>query len=166
VLLGHEADILSDGALDADEEVLDAVDYVIGAIHQGMSGDADRMTDRVIRAFEGGRVDMMSHPTGRILLGRDAYGIHVTELVEAAVEHNVALEINASPDRLDLSDVHARLAAERGAKLTINTDAHRLQHFDFMRFGVLTARRGWVEAPSVVNTWPREKLCSWLSERR
>ncbi|MBD3293743.1 MAG: PHP domain-containing protein, partial [Armatimonadia bacterium] len=166
VLLGQEADILSDGALDADEDVLDLVDYVIGAIHQGMSADADRMTERVITAFAGGRVDMLSHPTGRILLWRDAHGIHVSEVVEAAVEHDVALEINAAPDRLDLSDVHARLAAERGAKLCINTDAHRLEHLDFMRFGVLTARRGWVEAPSVINTWPLEDLLAWLKGRR
>ncbi|MGI5818061.1 MAG: DNA polymerase/3'-5' exonuclease PolX [Armatimonadota bacterium] len=166
VLLGHEADILSDGALDADEEVLGLVDYVIGAIHQGMSADADRMTDRVIRALTTGLVDMFAHPTGRILLGRDAYGLHVSEVVEAAVAHDVALEINAAPDRLDLSDVHARLATERGAKLTINTDAHRLEHFDFMRYGVLTARRGWVEARSVINTWPLPDLLAWLASRR
>lgn len=166
VLLGHEADILSDGALDADDQVLDLVDYVIGAIHQGMSSDADRMTDRVVRAFESGLVDILSHPTGRILLGRDAYGIHVSEVIEGAVEHDVALEINAAPDRLDLSDVHARLTAERGAKLCINTDAHSLEHLAFMRFGVLTARRGWVEGPSVINTWTLADLLGWLEGRR
>lgn len=166
VLLGHEADILSDGALDAEDEVLALVDYVIGAIHQGMSADAGRMTDRVIRAFECGRVDMLAHPTGRILLGRDAYGIHVGEVIDAAVEHDVALEINAAPDRLDLSDVHARLAADRGAKLAINTDAHSLAHLDFMRYGVLTARRGWVEARTVINTWPLDDLLAWLQSRR
>ncbi|MFW5866354.1 MAG: DNA polymerase/3'-5' exonuclease PolX [Armatimonadota bacterium] len=166
VLLGQEADILSDGALDADDDVLEMVDYVIGAIHQGMSADADRMTERVIRGLEGGRVDMLSHPTGRILLGRDPYGIHVGELIDAAVEHDVALEINASPKRLDLSDVHARLAADRGAKLMINTDAHRLEHLSFMRYGVLTARRGWVEAPSVINTWALDDLLAWLDVRR
>lgn len=166
VLLGYEVDILPDGALDAGEDVFAPVDYTIGAIHQGMSPDADRMTARVIAALETGRLDMLAHPTGRILLGRDAYGIHVGELVAAAAEHDVALEINASPDRLDLSDVHSRLAVERGAKLCINTDAHALQHLEFMRFGVITARRGWVGPESVINTWPLPRLLDWLAARR
>ncbi len=166
ILLGYEADILTDGTIDADEEIVDIADYIIGAIHQGMSADPDRTTDRVVRAFESGRVDMFAHPTGRILLGRDAYGIHVGEVVDAAVECDVALEINAAPDRLDLSDVHARLAVDRGAKLCINTDAHAVEHLDFMRFGVLTARRGWVSAASVINTWSLAELREWLASRR
>ncbi len=166
VLLGQEANILGDGSLDADDEVLSLVDYMIGAIHSGMSGDADTITGRVVTAIRSGKIDMLSHPTGRILLNRDPYGLHIAEVIEAAVEHDVALEINASPDRLDLSDVHARLAVERGAKLTINTDAHRLRDFAFMRYGILTARRGWVGAEAVVNTWPLERLRGWLRSRR
>ena len=166
VLLGQEANILGDGTLDADEEVLSLVDFMIGAIHSGMSGDADTITGRVVTAIRSGKIDMLSHPTGRILLNRDPYGLHIAEVIEAAVEHDVALEINASPDRLDLSDVHARLAVERGAKLTINTDAHRLRDFAFMRYGILTARRGWVSPDAVVNTWPLARLREWLQSRR
>ena len=166
VLLGHEVDILADGALDADAEILALVDYAIGAVHQGMSPDADRMTARVTAALASGHVDIFAHPTGRILLGRDAYGLHVGEVVVAAAEHDVALEINASPDRLDLSDVHARLAADRGAKLCINTDAHALEHLEFMRLGVITARRGWVPPEAVLNTWPLPRLLEWLAARK
>ncbi|MFW5868815.1 MAG: DNA polymerase/3'-5' exonuclease PolX [Armatimonadota bacterium] len=166
VLLGQEANILTDGGLDADEETLALVDYMIGAIHSGMSGDADQITQRMVRAIESGQVDMLSHPTGRILLHRNPSAMHIGEVIDAAVEHDVALEINAAPDRLDLSDAHARLAVERGAKLTINTDAHAVANFGFMRFGVLTARRGWVEAKSVINTWTLADLLDWLGGRR
>ncbi len=166
VLLGQEANILTDGGLDADEEILALVDYMIGAIHSGMSAHVDQITRRMVRAIESGQVDMLSHPTGRILLHRDPYAVHISEVIDAAVEHDVALEINSAPDRLDLSDAHARLAIERGAKLTINTDAHAVANFGFMRFGVLTARRGWVEAKSVINTWPLADLLDWLGGRR
>jgi len=165
-LLGTEADILPDGGVDATDEVLALVDFVIGAIHQGMSPDADRMTGRVIAALETGVIDIVAHPTGRLLLERAAHGMHVSELVDAAAELDVALEINAAPDRLDLSDAHARLAQERGVKLAINTDAHAPQHLDFMRYGVLTARRGWISAETVINTWPLERLEEWLAGRR
>jgi len=166
VLLGTEADILADGAVDITDEAFEAVDLVLGAIHQGMSSDADRMTARVTGALHTGLIDILAHPTGRLLLGRPAYGIHIAEVIEAAVEMDVALEINAAPDRLDLSDVHARLAHERGALLSINTDAHALDHLEFMRFGVITARRGWVTAESVINTWPLAGLREWLAARR
>lgn len=166
VLLGTEADILSDGALDLSDEGFAAVDFVVGAVHQGFLADADRMTARVVAALETGRMDILAHPTGRLLLGRDPYALHIGAVIEAARAHDVALEINAAPDRLDLSDVHARLAVDRGALLAINTDAHALDHLQFLRFGVLTARRGWVRAESVINTWPLTRLRTWLRERR
>ncbi len=166
VLLGTEADILADGAVDITDGAFEAVDFVLGAIHQGMSSDADRMTARVTGALRTGLIDILAHPTGRLLLGRPAYGIHIAEVIEAAVEMDVALEINAAPDRLDLSDVHARLAQERGALLSINTDAHALDHLEFLRFGVITARRGWGTAESVINTWPLAGLREWRAARR
>lgn len=166
VLLGVEADILSDGTLDLSDEGFEAVDFVVGAIHQGFSADAERMTARVVTALESGRIDILAHPTGRLLLGRDPYALHVSEVIDAAVAHDVALEINAAPDRLDLSDVHARLAIERGALLSINTDAHALEHLEFLRYGVLTARRGWVTAEAVINTWSLTRLRRWLRDRR
>lgn len=111
-------------------------------------------------------MDAFAHPTGRLLLGREAYGIHLEPVIEAAVRHRIALEINASPQRLDLNDAHARLAQERGALITINTDAHRVSHLDFMQYGVMTARRGWIRPGTVVNTWELPRLQQWLRERR
>ncbi|MGC9317900.1 MAG: DNA polymerase/3'-5' exonuclease PolX [Armatimonadota bacterium] len=166
LLLGYEADITPDGDLDLDDEILALLDYVAGAIHQGMSADADRMTARVVKALRTGLMDVLAHPTGRLLLERDPYGLRVGEVIEAAVEMDVALEISATPNRLDLSDVHSRVAQERGALLSINTDAHALEHLDFMRFGVITARRGWIEADTVINTWPLARLQEWLQGRR
>jgi DNA polymerase (family 10) len=166
VLAGIEADILGDGRLDVPGGLWDELDYVIGSIHQGFTSDADRMTARILTAIESGQMDIFAHPTGRLLLEREPYGIHIEPVIEAAVRHDVALEINASPHRLDLNDAHARLAQSRGAKLSINTDAHRADHLAFMPFGVMTARRGWVEAKTVINTWDRRRLRTWLGKRR
>lgn len=166
VLAGIEADILSDGRLDVPEGLWGELDYVIGAIHQGFTADADRMTARIVTALESGQMDILAHPTGRLLLEREPYGIHVEPVIEAAVRHDVALEINGSPHRLDLNDVHARLAQSRGAKLTINTDAHRAEHLSHMAYGVMTARRGWVVAETVINTWELGRLREWLARRR
>jgi DNA polymerase (family 10) len=166
ILAGIEADILGDGRLDIPGELFDALDYVIGSIHQGFTRDADRITGRILEALASGRMDILAHPTGRLLLEREPYGIHMERVIEAAVAHDVALEINASPHRLDLSDIHARLAQEWGAKLTINTDAHRAEQLALMPYGVMTARRGWVRAETVINTWSRDELRGWLARRR
>lgn len=166
VLLGTEADILADGSVDITQEGLKLVDFVVGAVHQGFSADADKMTARIIKALETGLVDIVAHPTGRLLLERPAYGLHVAELVDRAAELDVALEINAFPNRLDLSDVNARLAQEHGALLSINTDAHHADHLVCMRYGVATARRGWASAEKVINTWTLKKLAEWLQGRR
>lgn len=166
VLLGTEADILADGSLDLPEEVAELFEFVIGAIHQGFSSDADKMTRRIIRAIESGRMDILAHPTGRLLLEREAYGIHLEQVIAAAAEAQMAIEINASPHRLDLDEVHCRLAQEQGVLLCINTDAHSVDRLDEMRYGVTVARRGWIEAPTVINTWPLRKLRQWLTGRR
>lgn len=166
VLAGIEADILGDGRLDIPGDLFPALDYVLGSIHQGFTSDADRITGRILDAMASGRMDVLAHPTGRLLLERPAYGIHLDRVMEAALEHNVALEINASPHRLDLSDTHARRAQSLGLKLTINTDAHHADQLSLMPYGVTTARRGWVRAETVINTWPLERLRAWLASRR
>ncbi len=166
VLAGIEADIMGDGRLDIPPGLFAELDYVIGSIHQGFSSDADRITGRIVTAFESGQMDIFAHPTGRLLLEREAYGIHLEAVVEAAGRCDVALEINAHPQRLDLTDAHARLALERGVRLSINTDAHDVSHLDFMRYGVLTARRGWVVPAAVINCWPLAELKRWLAARR
>ncbi len=166
VLLGTEADILADGSLDLPEEAAELFEFVIGAIHQGFSSDADKMTRRIIRAIESGRMDILAHPTGRLLLEREAYGIHLEQVIAAAAEAQMAIEINASPHRLDLDEVHCCLAQEQGVLLCINTDAHSVDRLDEMRYGVTVARRGWIEASTVINTWPLRKLRQWLTGRR
>jgi len=166
ILAGLEADILGEGQVDVPEEAFAVLDFVIGAVHQGFSPDADRMTARVIAALQSGRIDILAHPTGRLLLQREPYGLHLAEVIQAAGERSVAVEINANPHRLDLDDIHARFAQDNGTLLSINTDAHDLAHLDFMQYGVYTARRGWIERKSVINTWTFRQLQKWLEERR
>ncbi len=166
LLLGTEADIMPDGSLDLAEGTWELLDYVIGSVHQGFTSDADRMTGRVIAAMESGRMDILGHPTGRLLLEREPYGLHLEEVLTAATNLGIAVEISAAPERLDLDDVHSRLVQERGGLLCLNTDAHHTDWLQHMRYGVLVARRGWIEAPTVINTWPLGKLCKWLEKRR
>lgn len=166
ILSGTEANIHMDGSVDVPEELWPELDIIIGAIHSGFSKDADKMTERLVKAMKSGRIDILAHPTGRLLLSRQGYEIHIKQLIEAAVEYRVALEINANPLRLDLSDIHTRLAVEKGALLSINTDAHSRDELALMRYGVMTARRGWAEPEHVINTWPLAKLRAWLQERR
>jgi DNA polymerase (family 10) len=166
VLHGIEADIMPDGSLDLPDEVFPLFDYVIGSLHQGFSPDAKRMTARAVAAISSGRMDFMAHPTGRVLLQREAYGLDLDAVLEAALAAGVAMEINAFPNRLDLSDVNARHARDLGVLLTINTDSHDMDHLQFMQYGVYTARRGWIEARNVINTWNVEKLRKWFGKRR
>jgi len=166
VLASCEVDILSDGSLDYTAEQLAGLDIVLASLHQGFTDDRARMTNRALKAITSGRIDVLCHPTGRLLLAREGYPIDIEAIIEAAAEHDVALEVNAFPERLDLCDTHVRLAIERGVKISINTDAHRAEHLGFMRYGVATARRGWATRDDVINTWPRETLMDWVRSRR
>ncbi len=166
VLHGIEADILTDGSLDVPDEVYDLFDYVIGSLHQGFTSDVQRMTTRAVTAINGGRMDFMAHPTGRVLLQREAYGLDLDAVLEVALANDVAMEINAFPNRLDLSDVNCRHARDLGCLLTINTDSHDVAHLTNMQYGVFTARRGWIEARNVINTWDVEELRKWFGKRR
>jgi DNA polymerase (family 10) len=157
---------MTDGSLDLAEGTWELLDYVLASVHQGFSADADKITHRVLTALESGKVDVFCHPSGRILAEREGYGIHLEEVIKAATKLGVALEINAAPQRLDLDDAHARLVQEQGGLLCINTDAHYASWVQYMRYGIIVARRGWVEAESVINTWPLGKLRKWLEKRR
>ncbi len=165
VFHGTEVDILADGSLDYDDDVLAAVDFVIVAIHQGFSRDEQRIMKRLRAALENPHVDCVAHPTGRLINTREAYAVNLAELIDLAAEHDVALEINAFPERLDLDDVHCRLARDRGVDIMINTDAHDPAHLDYMQFGVTTARRGWLEAKDVVNTRSAGEFEQWLHRK-
>jgi DNA polymerase (family X) len=158
ILKGVEVDIMGDGSLDLKDDILKECEVVLASVHSRFNMEEGEMTRRIIKAIKNPHVHILAHPTGRLILEREAYKVNLKEVIQAAIDHGVILEINAYPDRLDLRDVDARLAKEMGAKLAINTDAHSAQQMELMRFGVFTARRGWVEAKDVVNTRPLEEL--------
>jgi len=163
VLMGTECDILPDGRLDYPDDVLAGLDVVVASVHTRFKMPRDEMTARLIRAMEHPHVDIIGHPTGRLLGQRDAYEVDMERLVEAAARTGTALEINASPDRLDLSDAHARLARERGVRLVISTDAHSRYELRFMAYGIGVARRAWVEPRHVLNTLSLQDLQASLA---
>ncbi len=158
IFAGIEVDILGDGSLDLSDSVLEEMDLVIASVHSHFNQEPAEMTDRLLRAISNRNVSIVGHPTGRILLRRDSYGFDLEKVLAAAAQNKVAMEHNAYPDRLDLSDRNLRLARERGVKIVINTDSHHTSHMEKMRFGVLQARRAWLTAADVVNTLPVEEF--------
>jgi DNA polymerase (family 10) len=165
ILQGSEVEIKGDGSLDYPDEVLAELDIVFASLHVGLRQPRERVTERLLNAIRNPHVDVIGHPTGRLIPDREGADLDLEAVFAAAAESGVALEISASPWRLDLSDVHARRAIELGILLSINTDAHSPQEFDLVSYGVATARRGWVEPQHVINTWGRERLLSWLRSR-
>jgi DNA polymerase (family 10) len=159
---GAEVDILHDGRLDYPDEILKKFDIVVASVHSRMTQPGEEMTARLLKAFENPYVRILGHPTGRYIMRRDPFNFDLEKVLNAAQKAGVLMEVNASPERLDLCDRHVKLARDRGMKIVISTDAHRPEHFQFMRYGVLTARRGWMEKKNVVNTYPPEKLLALL----
>lgn len=166
LLAGVEVDILPDGALALSDEALDTLDCVVAGVHSRFSIDAPHMTARIIRALRGGRVHVLAHPSGRLIGSRDAYAFDLEEVLEVAREEDVALEVNAQAERLDLTDNACRLAKRAGVPLVINSDAHHARQLDNLRQGVWVARRGWLEARDVLNTLPWDELRRRLARRR
>lgn len=158
LLVGAEVDILPDGSLDIDEGLLPELDIVVAAIHSGFKQGKEKLTGRIISAIKNKYVHIIAHPTGRLMGVRDAYELDFEEIFKAAKETNTALEINAFPSRLDLNDITARRAKESGVMAAIGSDAHTIDQFDNMLFGVAVARRGWLEKRSVLNTLTLDKL--------
>ena len=154
IFSGIEVDILEDGTLDLSDEVLAQMDIVIASVHSHFNLSAEDMTRRLLKAVSNPNVSLIGHPTGRILLRRDAYAYDMDAVLQAAARNKVAMELNAYPDRLDLCDRHLRQAKQAGVKIVINTDSHHTTHMEKMRFGVLQARRAWLTASDVLNTLP------------
>jgi DNA polymerase (family 10) len=162
LLQGAEVEMRADGSLDYPDEVLAELDIVIASLHTGLRQSRQKVTERTLNAICNPHVDVIAHPTGRLIPDREPADLDVDAVLEAAAEHDVALEINAHPSRLDLNDIYARRAIESGVRLTINTDAHAESDLDLLHFGVATARRAWVRAEQVINTWDSERLLAWL----
>jgi len=166
LLAGSEVDILVDGSLDYDDDVLAELDVVVASPHVGLKAKPAQATKRLLKAIEHPLVHIIGHPTGRLVERRPGLEPAMDELIAAAVEHDVALEINAHWMRLDLRDTHVRAAVEAGCKIAIDCDVHHAEDYDNLIYGVLTGQRGWLTPDLCVNAWPKKKLHDWLSSKR
>lgn len=165
ILKGVEVDILKDGSLDIRDSVLKRLDVVVGAIHSGFGARRVEQTERIIRAMDNPYFNILAHPTGRLINQRPTYEVDMERVMRAALERGCFLELNAQPDRLDLNDVHCRMAKDLGLKLAIATDAHSTSCLDYMRFGVDQGRRGWLEPGDVLNTRSWRELKTLFARR-
>ncbi len=163
VLAGIEVDILEDGTLDLPNDILGRLDIVVGSIHTGFDLAMEKQTERLLRAMDNKLLNIVGHPTGRLINERPPYAIDMERIIRGAKERGCFLEVNAQPDRLDLDEHHCRFAKEIGVKLAISTDAHDPAHFELMRYGVDQARRGWIGAEDVLNTRPLTALRKLLA---
>ncbi|RMF02995.1 MAG: PHP domain-containing protein, partial [Chloroflexi bacterium] len=163
---GTEMEIRADGALDFDDGVLAELDFVVASVHTGLRQERDTLTRRMLNAIRNPHVRLIGHPTGRLLTRRDPGDFDMEAVMQAAAQTGTALEINASPERLDLNDVHVRRAVELGVGLIINCDAHHTDHFDNLHFGVATANRGWATRANVLNTLPPAEFEQIVLRRR
>jgi DNA polymerase (family X) len=166
VIAGSEVDILVDGSLDYDDDLLNALDIVVASPHAGLRAKPKQATKRLLKAIEHPSVHIIGHPTGRLIQRRAGLEPDMNELIAAAVEHDVALEINAHWMRLDLRDTHVRAAVEAGCKIAIDCDVHHASDYDNLIFGILTGQRGWLTPEQCINCWDHDKLHAWLKSKR
>jgi DNA polymerase (family X) len=162
IFAGSECDIKPDGTMDFPGEALAELDIVIASVHSRFRQTAEEMTARLVRAIENPHVDLIAHPTGRLINQRDPYAVDMQAVIRAAARTGTALEINSFPERQDLSDVHARMAKEQGVRMAINTDAHAPEHYALIEYGINVARRGWLEKKDVVNASTLDEFGAWL----
>lgn len=160
IFAGIEVDILGDGSLDLSDSVLEQLDIVIASVHSLFNQDRAAMTDRLLKAISNPNTSLIGHPTGRLLLRRDAYQLDLDAIFKAAAQSKVAMELNSYPDRLDLSDVHLRMAKQHGVKIVINTDSHHTSHMEKIRYGITQARRAWLTKDDVLNTRPVKEFAT------
>jgi DNA polymerase (family 10) len=154
IFCGTECDIKTDGSLDYNNKTLESFDFVYIGIHTAFKMDKDTMTKRIINGMSNDNVNFLAHPTGRLIGKRDPYEVDIEQIIDAAKQTNTRLEINSFPDRLDLDDVHIKQAKDHDVKFVLGTDSHTINHLGFLRFGVATARRGWLEKKDILNTFP------------
>jgi len=161
LLAGVEAEVLADGSLDYPDDVLSELDLVVAAVHSGLRGSRERVTARILAAIRNPHVDIIAHPTGRLIGKREGADLDMEPIFRAAAETDTALEVNAHPKRLDLNAVYARRAIELGVKLAISSDSHEASGFELLSYGVATARRGWATAADAINTLPVAEVLKW-----
>lgn len=166
ILASAEVDILADGRLDYPDDVLAGLDLVTASVHSGLASSAQKVTERLLRAMDNSYVDIIGHPTGRLLGKREAMNLDMERIIAAAAERGIAMELNSHWARLDLKDVHLRMAKQAGVKIAICTDAHSIEDLDNIRYGIWTGRRGWLEADDVLNSKTVSELRKWVSLRR
>ena len=166
VFTGCEVDILPDGSLDLPDDLLVQLEVVVAAVHSKMDMPQSEMTQRVLKALAQPAVNILAHPTGRLINQREPFAIDLERIFHAAKEHDMAVELNAQPDRLDLNDRHLLRAREIGVKIAMSTDAHSTGQLQFMSYGIGQARRGWLEKRHVLNAMTRTQLEIWLKRRR
>jgi DNA polymerase (family 10) len=162
---GAEVEILADGRLDYEDNVMAELDLVIASLHTSLGQPRNKIQQRLLNAIRNPHVDLIGHPSGRLIGRRDPADLDFETIFKEAAEHGTVLEINSSPERLDLKDTHARLAVELGCTLAINTDAHHPDHFELLTYGVATARRGWIGPGNVLTTRTLAKFEKWLASR-
>jgi DNA polymerase (family 10) len=165
VLSGTEVDILSDGSIDYPDELLSRLDIVVAAIHSGFRQEESQLTMRALKAMENPHVDVIAHPTGRLIGTREAYKIDMKKVIDKAAETGTAIEVNSYPQRMDLDDTGCMMAKARGVKVAVNTDSHHPEQMWMMRLGVAVARRGWLSPEDVINTFPLQKLLTWAGKK-
>ena len=165
LLAGVEVEVLADGSLDYPDEVLAELDLVVAALHSGLRGDRERVTARMVAAIRNPHVDVIAHPTGRLIGEREGADLDMEAIFRAAAETDTALEVNAYPKRLDLCDAYVRRALELGVKLAISSDSHEVSAFGLLPYGVATARRGWATPADVINAWRVEKVLRWAARK-
>lgn len=166
ILQGVEVDILKDGSLDLPDDILKRLDLIVCSVHYYRNLSREKQTERILRAMDNPYFMILGHPTGRLIMGRPAYEVDMERIMEGLRDRGGFLELNAHPDRLDLSDINCKLAKEMGIKLAISTDAHSKNDLHFMRFGIYQARRGWIEPDDVINTRSLSELKLLLKEVR
>jgi DNA polymerase (family 10) len=165
ILQGCELEIKADGSLDFEDDVLSELDFVVASVHTSLRQDRAQITERVMHALRNPYVDVIGHPSGRILGQREGSAVDLDAVIELAAETGTALEVNSIPARLDLDDIHVRRAGELGVKIAINSDAHHAGALDNLAFGLATARRGWATASEVLNTMTASELLAWRQAR-
>lgn len=166
ILQGAEVEIKADGSLDYPDEVLAKMDIVVASLHTSLRQERERITERLIKVIRNPQVDIIGHPSGRLLPNREGADLDYDQVLQAAQESGIALEINANYSRLDLNEIYARRASDMGITLSIDSDAHTTDQLEQMIFGVSVARRAWVNPDLIINTWSRTKLLQWLKQRK